>query len=171
MSTAARISLAEYLRKQYEPECELVDGGLIAKPMGTLDHTDMERRLIRLLERFEQSGLGRTVHELSIRRGDTVRIPDVVFAPAGAHFENGMLIDPPILCVGILSPAQRQSELFARCEAYHSWGVRYCWVIDPVGKVAWEYHQNSAIRTAGTTGDLRAGEIAVAVEDLFEKRV
>lgn len=167
MSTATRVTLGEYLRNQYEPECELVDGVLLAKPVGTLEHMDMERRLIRLLERYEQSGLGRAVHELSIRRGDTVRIPDVVFAPAGAHFENGTLLDPPILCVEILSPAQRQSELFAKCEAYHSWGVPYCWVIDPVGRVAWEYHQNSPVRTAGATGDLRAGEIVVAVEDLF----
>jgi Uma2 family endonuclease len=168
MSTATRVSLAEYLRNQYEPECELVDGILVAKPMGTLEHMDMERRLIRLLELYEQSGLGRAVHELSIRQGDTVRIPDVVFVPVGAHFENGILLDSPILCVEILSPAQRQSELFAKCEAYHSWGVRYCWVIDPVGKVAWEYHLDSPVRTAGAAGDLRAGEIVVNVRDLFE---
>jgi Uma2 family endonuclease len=167
MSTATRVSLVEYLRNQYEPECEPVDGVLLAKPMGTLEHMDMERRLIRLLERYEQSGLGRAIHELSIRYGETVRIPDVVFAPVGARFENGILLDPPILCVEILSPAQRQSELFANCEAYHSWGVAHCWVIDPVGKVAWEYHQNSPVRTASATGDLRAGEIIVAVEALF----
>jgi hypothetical protein len=41
MSSATRVSLEEYLRNQYEPECELVDGVLLAKPMGTLEHMDM----------------------------------------------------------------------------------------------------------------------------------
>lgn len=167
MSTAARVSLAEYLGKQYEPECELIDGVLLAKPMGTLDHMDMERRFVRALERCEQSGLGRAVHELSVRRGDDVRIPDVVFVTPGARFENGVLMDPPMLCVEILSPAQRQSELFAKCEAYHSWGVPYCWVIDPVAKVAWEYHQNSLVRTVAPNDNLGAGAITVALSDLF----
>jgi len=167
MPTAARVSLEEYLRNDYEPGCELVDGALLAKPMGTLEHMNMERRLVRLLERYERSGLGQAVHELSIRNGDEVRIPDLVFVAPGARFENGVLIDPPLLCIEILSPSQRQSELFAKCEAYHSWGAPYCWVIDPGTKVAWEYHKDSAVRTAEASGNLRAGEISVAVADLF----
>ena len=104
---------------------------------------------------------------MSSRQGDNVRIPDLTFVSGSARFENGILVDLPLLCVEILSPAQRQSELFAKCEAYHSWGVRYCWVIDPVAKVAWEYHADSSVRTADAAGDLRAGEISVAVSDLF----
>src|ERR1700733_14515485 len=126
MPTATRVSLDDYLRNHYEPERELVDGNLIVKPMGTLEHMDMERRLARLLESYEQSGLGRSVHELSVRHGQDVRIPDLVFVAAGARFENGILVEPPLLCVEVLSPSQRQSELFAKCEAYHSWGVPFC---------------------------------------------
>ena len=111
MSTAARVSIEEYLRTDYEPECELIDGALLSKPMGTLEHMDMERRLTRLLERFERMGLGRAVHELSTRHGSDVRIPDLGFVPPGARFEKGILIDAPLLCVEVLSPSQRPSEL------------------------------------------------------------
>ena len=76
-------------------------------------------------------------------------------------------MDPPLLCIEILSPSQRQSELFAKCEAYHSWGGPFCWVIDPTTKVAWEYHKDSPVRTAAADRDLRAGENSVPVNDLF----
>ncbi|MGH9583298.1 MAG: Uma2 family endonuclease [Bryobacteraceae bacterium] len=165
MATATQVSLAEYLRSNYEPECELVSGELIAKPMGTLEHMDMERRLERLLESFEQQGLGHIVRELSCRKGNDVRIPDLVFYAPGAQFENGLLIDPPLLAVEVLSPSQRQSELFAKCEAYHSWGVPYCWVIDPVKKTAWEYHRDRSVQSKKEA--LEAGEITVSLAELF----
>jgi Uma2 family endonuclease len=167
MATAARVSLEEYLRTNYEPACELLDGELIQKPMGTLEHMDLERRLERLLERYEQRGLGRAVHELSFRKGEDVRIPDLAFVPPGAHFESGILTDAPMLCVEVLSPSQRQSELFAKCEAYHAWGVPYCWVIDPIEQLAWEYHAHSPVRLFARDGSLQAGEITVSLVELF----
>lgn len=167
MSTATQVSLEQYLRSNSKPECEFIDGVALAKPMGTWEHMRMERRLERLLETYESRGLGEAVHELSVRKGNDIRIPDLAFVPAGARVEDGILLDPPLLCVEVLSPSQRQSELFAKCEVYHSWGVRYCWVIDPISKIAWEYHNDSPVRTAEAAGRLCAGEISVAVQDLF----
>jgi Uma2 family endonuclease len=168
MATAARVSLDDYLRSHYEPECELVNGELIAKPMGTLERMNMERRLERLLERFEERGQGRVVHELSMRRGEDVRIPDLVFVSPEARFEEGILVDAAWLCVEILSPSQRQSELFAKCETYHSWGVPYCWVIDPVKKIAWDYHSGCPVRLLPDNGALQAGDITITLLELFQ---
>ncbi len=167
MATALRTSLEEYLRSHYEPECELIDGELFPKPMGTLEHMRMERRLEQILARYEQIGLGEVVHELSVLKGDDVRIPDVVFAPPGAQFQNGILVQPPLLCIEILSPSQRPSELFAKCEAYHAWGVPYCWIIDPVKNLAWEYHQDAPVQLISGPGSLKAGDIAASLSELF----
>ncbi|MGH9654590.1 MAG: Uma2 family endonuclease, partial [Bryobacteraceae bacterium] len=111
MATATQVSIDEYLRTNYEPPCELVSGGLIPKAMGTLTHMNMERRTERVLEPFEQQGIGHALHELFCRIGDDIRIPDVVFYAPGARFDKGVLVDPPLLAVEILSPSQRQSEL------------------------------------------------------------
>ena len=165
MATASRTSVEEYLRSHYEPECELINGELIPKPMGTIEHMRMERRLEQILARYEQLGLGEVVHELSIRRGDDVRIPDLVFAPPQARFQDGLLVQPPLLCIEIISPSQRPSELFAKCEAYHAWGVLYCWIIDPVKKLAWEYHRDSPVQLIDS--GLKAGDIAVSLSELF----
>jgi len=167
MATALRVSVEEYLSSHYEPECELINGELFPKPMGTLEHMDMEDAIRQILKRFQQQGLGRVAHELSVRKGDEIRIPDVVFASPEARFEKGILIDAPLLCVEILSPSQHPSFLFAKCEAYHEWGVPYCWVIDPVKKLAWEYHRDSPVQLIPASGSLGAGEIAVACNELF----
>jgi len=169
MATASRVSVEEYLESDYEPECELVGGALLPKPMGTLEHVEMERWIERLLERYEQAGLGRAVHELSIRSGDDVRVPDLVFVPPHARFEGGIMMDPPWLCVEILSPSQRPSALFAKCETYHAWGVPYCWVVDSVGKLAWEYHQDAPLRLLVEGDSLSAGEIRIGISELFRR--
>ena len=167
MATASRVSLQEYLESDYEPECELVSGALLPKPLGTLEHREMERWLLRLLERYEQAGLSRAVHELSIRYGDDVRVPDLVFVQPDARFEGGIMMDPPLLCVEILSPSQRLSSLFAKCETYHAWGVPYCWAVDPIGKLAWEYHRDAPVRLLFGSDSLRAGEIQIGIGELF----
>lgn len=166
MSIATQVSIEEYLRTEYEPPCELVSGELIPKPMGTLAHMNMERRFERVLAPFEQRGIGHAIHELFCRIGCDIRIPDVVFYAPGARFEHGVLIDPPLLAVEVLSPSQRQSELFAKCEEYHSWGVLYCWVIDPEKKIAWEYHRSQSVQSKQEA--LEAGEIKVSLAELFQ---
>ena len=120
MATVTHLTVNGYLRRHDEPECELIAGGLVVKPMGTIDHMKMERRLQQLLEPFEQRGLGQVVWEQSFRQRDEVRIPDVVVLASTARFEDGIPVDAPLLCVEILCPSQREAELFAKCEVYHA---------------------------------------------------
>jgi Uma2 family endonuclease len=167
MATAARISLEAYKRSDYKPERELINGELFPKPMGTLEHMNMERRIERLLEHFEKQGRGTVVRELSICRGEDVRIPDLVFALPGARFEDGFLVDPPYICLEVLSPSQSPKELFAKCDVYHQWGVPYCWVIDPIEKIAWEYHKGFAVRLLSNEDDLTARDIVIPVAEIF----
>ncbi|HEX4228998.1 MAG TPA: Uma2 family endonuclease [Bryobacteraceae bacterium] len=167
MATAARAFLENYKHGDFKPERELINGELIPKPMGTLAHMNMERRIEHLLERFEEEGRGTVVRELSICRGEDVRIPDLVFVLPEARFEDGFLIDPPHICLEVLSPSQSPKELFVKCEAYHQWGAPYCWVIDPIKKVVWEYHKDSALRILWEEDDLTAGDIAIPVARIF----
>lgn len=168
MSVATRISVADYLQRNDSPACELVSGELVAKPMPTLSHILMQARLEELLTRYKAQGLGAAYRELSFRHGDDVRIPDVVFIAPGSRFQDDILVDPPIICADVLSPSQRQSELFAKCEIYHDWGVPYSWVIDPLGKVVWEYNRHSRVRLLTSDQFLTAGEIRIPVSDLLD---
>ena len=80
MATSTRISLEQYFRTHFEGECELVDGELRPKPMGTLDHSRVQARLRDALRRYEQAGKGEAIAEMSLRMNDTVLVPDFVFS-------------------------------------------------------------------------------------------
>ena len=164
------VSIEQYLATDYERACELVGGELAEKPLGTLEHMNLERRLLRLLEPFEVAGIGGAMHELSMAIGADVRIPDVVFYPQDARFVNGLLVGPALLCVEIISPSQRLSELFAKCEAYHAGGVPYCWVIDPLSGSCWEYHAGQPVRSVMPEDFLVAGPLKVRVGELLQSR-
>lgn len=161
MSTAALVSVEEYLRRTEKPYCEYIDGVLYPKAMPTLLHSLLEFFLVTSLRR---AGLD-AASEVTVRISDTkYLVPDVI---AAKHLENPYPTEPVHLCVEILSPEDRLGATLAKCEQYHAWGVPYCWVVDPVKRVAWEYAQNGEPTRIGSSGKLHAGEIAVDVEEMF----
>ena len=169
MATTTRVSLEEYFRTNYEPECELIDGELRPKPMPTVPHSLMQAVLIRLLWPFEQPGCGRAMPELSLLLPNgAVLIPDLVFSRSGqAADEHGVLSTPPLLCIEIISPSQSFREMFEKCLVYLRWGVPYCWIIDPVKGLAWQVEADEIPHEIPPGGSLRAGDIEVKLVDLF----
>ena len=158
------LSVDEYLDRHFEPETELIAGELRPKPWGTDKHSDMCAWLDTLL--LKQAGRSRTRVELSLRIGDDILIPDVcVLRDKKKELYRDILAEPPLLCVEVISPSQRHSEMIAKCERYHEFGVPFCWVIDPVAKRAWESHPDAP--AVESTSDLRAGEFAVSRAELF----
>jgi Uma2 family endonuclease len=166
-TSAIRVPLEDYFRLAIRPACEYIDGELRQKPMGTREHMLIELRLVELLRRY--ANLGEAIHELSIRFADnSVLIPDVVVTwPDQAYEEHGVLQGPPRLCIEILSPFQRARELFEKCREFHARGVAMCWVIDPVGRRAWECAAGESEHEIAADDSLRAGEIEIRLEELF----
>src|ERR1700694_1503655 len=79
MPASTHVTLADYLSADYKPERALIQGELVGRPIDTLPQRRMEKRIARVLERWQDRGLGEVMWELSIRRGTDVRIPDLVF--------------------------------------------------------------------------------------------
>jgi Uma2 family endonuclease len=169
MVTSTRISLEDYFRTHYEPECELIDGELRPKPMPTGKHSRMEGRMRDLLRPYEQLGYGEALPELSLLLpGEAVLIPDLVFSLPNQPFdEHDVLNTPPLLCVEVISPSQSFNELYQKCLRYLRWGVPYCWIIDPVKLLAWQIGADEMPREITADGSLRAGNIEVKLIDLF----
>jgi Uma2 family endonuclease len=169
MATSTRVSLEEYFRTHYEPECELIDGELRPKPMPTGHHSRMQVLLIKLLLACEQLGRGRVWSELSLLlRNEAVLIPDIVFSWPDQPFDgHDVLNTPPLLCIEIISPSQSFRELYEKCVRYLRWGVPYCWIIDPVRRLAWQIEVDEMPREISAAGYLRAGDIEVKLTDLF----
>jgi Uma2 family endonuclease len=159
MSAAALIAVEDYLRLTDKPICEYREGALYRKPMPTKFHGVLEFVLVAMLRKL---GLD-AVAEVTVRLSPTkYLVPDVIAAPV---IQSPYPTEPVLICCEILSPEDRVGTMLAKCEEYHTWGVPYCWVIDPVKRTAWEYH--AAEEPARATATLRAGEIAVSLKELF----
>ena len=158
-TTAAVMSVEEYLRLTEKPYGEYRDGVVCPKAMPTKLHSIIQRVLIMLLEKQGVEAFP----ELTVRTTPTrYLVPDVCVA---SDFPGPYPTEPVLLCCEILSPEDRLGAMLGKCEEYHAWGVPFCWVIDPVKRTAWEYHAAAEpVRVAGT---LRAGALSVSLEELF----
>src|SRR6185312_5712137 len=137
MSSTTLVPVEEYLRSSEKPNCEYRDGVLYPKPMPTTFHGLLEFMLVLMLSKL---GL-QAAPEVTIRLSPTkYLVPDVVAAPV---LQNPYPVEPVLHCCEILSPEDRLGTMLAKCEEYHAWGVPFCWVIDPVKRTAWEYHNNA----------------------------
>jgi Uma2 family endonuclease len=149
-----------------DPEGELIGGEIRPKPMPGFEHTTLCAWLCALLIRI--IGPRRVCVEQDVRlSGRDVLRPDVcVVRTSSPSLHLGALDEPPMLCIEVVSPSQRASELLAKCERYHAFGVPCCWVIDPITRRAWEYNRGSA--PLEKTDALGAEDLRVWTAELFE---
>ncbi len=165
-TSPALVSMEEYLEMSCEPECEYVDGELFAKATGAKDHARLYSRIVHLLYRFEEARLCQVATEQSLRvRESAVLIPDVCLLPPD-NDEHGIVREPALLCIEVLSPSDRFTYTVKKCAEYLRWGVPACWIFDPIEKQAWFYNAEGLHAVAGD-GVLRLGEIELRLTELW----
>ena len=164
MSATAIVSVEDYFRRTEKPYCEYVDGVLYPKPLATLPHGLIQFMLQVLLRK---QGV-QAVAEVHVRLSPTkYLIPDVIAAPT---LEGPYPIDPVPLCVEILSPEDRVGPMRTKCEQYHTWGVPFCWVINPEKQIGWQYHAGCDPERVDRGSTLIAGQLSVRLEELFSEQ-
>jgi Uma2 family endonuclease len=130
MATSTRLSLLEYMKTNYRPDREFVDGELRERNLGKWEHARLQALLASWFQSQEKSWSVKVATEQRVQVSPTrVRIPDVMLAPRGPQPE--VAVDPPVLVVEIfrrMTPIPRPSH--AR-QTTCTWGVPCVWVIDP----------------------------------------
>ena len=131
------ISVREYLRTSYSPDCEYVDGRIEERNLGEKEHSILQTffaflfRLHRVEWGVEVFAELRT--HVAARR---FRIPDVLVTRAEVKFE-GVLDSPPLIAIEILSPDDRLSGMQTKIDEYIAFGVEHIWIFDPQRRSAW----------------------------------
>ncbi len=161
----AAVSVEEYLATSYKPACEYLDGVLRQKPLPTRKHGLLQRRLGQLIDigfpDFESES------EVTVRIAEgKYYIPDVI-AQRRDHIQDPYPTEPVALCIEILSPDDHMSEVLAKCEEYHAWGVPTAWILDPDEEQAWEYRAGQRPKEIPPDGSLTAEGIAIPLADAF----
>jgi Uma2 family endonuclease len=159
------VSVEEYLSTSYKPACDYLDGALRQKPMPTRKHSLLQWRLLQLINLGFPEFLA--LPELTVRmREGRYLVPDVVA-------QRRELVQDPYpttavhLCIEILSPDDRMSEMCGKCEECHAWGVNMAWIVDPETERAWEYRSGERPREVSRDESLTAEGISIPLSDVF----
>ena len=165
MATGSLVSVHEYLSTSYRPDCDYVDGVVRERNLGETDHSLLQMEIGHYYRsRRRQWGLWALVEQRVQVAATRFRIPDVCLVlgkPA-----DPIIRTPPFICIEILSPDDRLSEMRQRVEDYLAFGVSYVWILDPATRQAWRctpggMQEVTELRTENP-------ETLVAVGDLFE---
>jgi len=133
-----QVSLEEYLRTVYEPDCDYIDGELEERNLGEKEHSITQAFFIKWLAKHEDEWLLEACPEIRLRIAPRrVRVADIAILPIKTPFE-AVLITPPVAIVDVLSPEDRVSRYQARLDDYRAMGIANLWVIDPMRRKAYD---------------------------------
>jgi Uma2 family endonuclease len=133
-----RLSIEEFLRGDWPPGAQLIDGEVIVNDP-TRRHQQTAKRIIVALELWIRAGS---------RRGDVgfggnwtvapgqVYKPDVWWVPSDRVLDLDAARDdvPPTLVVEVRSPGTWRFDLGRKRELYEQVGVGELWLVDPPGR-------------------------------------
>ena len=129
MVASALTSVEEYLDSVYDPDCDYIEGHLLERNVGEVDHSDAQSSsLLFLRSNYPDNWVGVEVR-VQVRE-DRYRVPDVTFVRGGKPRQR-IITSPPELVIEVLSPDDRAANLQDRIDDYLSFGIRAVWVINP----------------------------------------
>ena len=171
MASRTLVSVEEYLRTSYRPDCDYVEGEVLERNVGELDHSDSQGRIYAyFLNRSKHLRVYPLVEQRVQVSATRFRIPDVSIV-LGPRPAGQILMSPPFIAIEILSKDDRMGQMQERIDDYLKFGIRYVWVIDPGTRRAWIYTQEGSheakdgiLRTDGPALELPLPEIFHALE-------
>jgi len=158
------ISVEEYLRTEYDPSCDYIDGVLRQKSMPTFKHGRMEHKLCNLVDRFV--GYCASPEQTVRIREAKYLVPDVAVQRVSG-LRDPFPVEPIHLCIEIMSPGDRFGEIVSKCDEYHAWGVEHCWIVDPEDQRCWQYDSGGRPNEVPQDGQITAGPIILSHADIF----
>ena len=100
-SASTLIPVEEYLRTDYSPDRDYVDGVILGRNVGEKDHNKLQKALLFYLgAREEELGIF-VIHEQRLQVGATrYRVPDFCVV-VGSEPDKQVFDEPPLVCVEI----------------------------------------------------------------------
>ena len=167
MASAAQISVDEYLKTVYRPDCDYVGGVVEERNLGEIDHGLTQARFAQFfLNLYKKFGLVAMTEVRMQIQPNRFRIPDVVVTRGKP--QGRVLTKPPLLCIEILSPEDTISRVNARITDYLEFGVPTVWLIDPTEHRIWIYRPTGMEEATGGSVKLDGTDIEVPFAEIFD---
>lgn len=131
------VTVEEYLKTVYRPDCDYVDGRVEERNVGEYDHGLLQLSLGVLFTNHRADWHVRAVTDVRMQvSAHRFRVPDVLILRNGAPREQ-IVAHPPLIAIEILSPEDRLSRFQHRIDDYLAFGVENIWIVDPETRRAW----------------------------------
>jgi Uma2 family endonuclease len=131
MASSTLISVSEYLRSSYRPDCDFVDGRIEERNVGEHDHAALQAALILWFGQRQEEWNIEVLPEQRIQISPSrFRVPDICIVSLDQPVEQ-VLTRPPLACIEILSPEDTLRRMQDRIDDYRTLGVPNIWILDP----------------------------------------
>lgn len=131
-----QVSVEEYLRTDYEPRCEYLDGVLVPKALADLTHSKLQMMLMMLINSQSQRYGIEALADLHLRvTPSTWRIPDVSVLsvpPADGKYPDDTT--PPLFTIEIVSLDEFWASIRGKLADHLAMGVATVIIADPYDK-------------------------------------
>jgi len=170
-TTATKLLTAEEFERLPDPgdgsRQELVRGEVITMPGPNWQHGEIAANIAFAIKLFlRKKKIGRLTVEggnVTERGPDTVRSPDVSFMSKDRmpldvtmdHYAEGAAD----LCVEVLSPSNKRSEMNDKIAEYFAGGSRLVWVVDPKKRTVTVYTGSKTSRILKDDAVLDGGDV------------
>jgi Uma2 family endonuclease len=168
MAAATQISVDEYLKTTYRPDCDYVDGQVLERNLGERDHSQPQSLLAAFfLARKSEWRLWALTEQRVQVKPNRFRIPDVCVLREDAPYEQ-IVTAPPLICMEILSKDDSFASITDRLDDYVSMGVPNIWVIDPHKRRGYVYNSDGFLEAKDAVLRVPNSAIAVPLSSIFE---
>lgn len=124
-SVSRALTVDEYLKSSYRPDCDYVDGFLEERNLGEYDHARIQTLVAIWFGNREREWGVRVVVEQRVQVSETrFRIPDVCLLSRDKPVEQ-IIRQAPLVCIEVLSPEDSVSKVRNRIADYHRMGVEH----------------------------------------------
>jgi Uma2 family endonuclease len=141
--------LEEYLKSDYQPDREYIDGEVVERNLGEYDHGSLQAALVLWFGNRQREWKIRVVPELRVQVSPTrYRVPDVTVLDRNVPIEQ-IVTHPPLIVIEILSPEDTVRAYQRRIDDYLDFGVENIWILDPALAKAWAATRGQLTEVSG----------------------
>jgi Uma2 family endonuclease len=131
------VTVEEYLKTSYRPDCDYVDGRVEGRNLGEYDHGLLQTLLaVLFMNNREAWGVQAVTDVRTQVSRSRFRVPDVSVLRADAPRER-IITHPPLIAIEILSPEDRLSRFQDRIDDYLAFGIEHIWIFDTETHRVW----------------------------------
>jgi Uma2 family endonuclease len=156
MATATNyVPVEVYLRSDFEPDAEYVDGVIEERPMGEFDHACWQDAIQAWFRLHVKKWNTRALPELRVQVAPTrYRVPDVTVLDRDRPIER-IVTRPPLAVFEILSPEDAMKRVLRKLGDYSAMGIEQIWVIDQDTRTYYQFTEGKLVPGTyfGAVGD------------------